>query len=183
MNTRTIVSAIVAMAIATAGVSAQPANPLSAGAKATYEIVKGYITKSAMKVPEDLYSFKPTPEVRSFGQLIGHIADSNFGICATAAGEKPPMGGFDPASSIEKNKTSKAELVNALSLSFAYCDKAHAAMTDAGGAAMVKFFTGDMPKLSVLEFNTHHDFEHYGNMVTYMRLKGIVPASSEKPSM
>jgi hypothetical protein len=56
-------------------------------------------------------------------------------------------------------------------------------MTDAGGTAMVKFFTGDMPKLSVLEFNTHHDFEHYGNMVTYMRLKNIVPASSEKGSM
>jgi uncharacterized damage-inducible protein DinB len=182
MRVRNFVVAAALAVIANAVLSAQAANPLSAGAKSTYNIVKGYITKSAAKVPEDVYSFKPTPEVRSFGQLIGHIADANYGICAAAAAEKPPVG-EDSANSIEKTKTSKADLEKALAESFAYCDKVHAAMTDAGGAAMVKFFGGDMPKLSVLEFNTHHDFEHYGNMVTYMRLKNIVPASSEKGSM
>ena len=156
---------------------AQTANPLSAGAKRTYEIIKGYVTRAAEKAPEDVYAFKPTPDVRSFGQLVGHVADANFGFCAAAAGEKPPAGGFEQP--IEKGKSSKADLQKALADSFAYCDKIHAGMTDAAGAAVVKSFFGEMATLSVLEFNTHHDFEHYGNMVTYMRLKGIVPPSSE----
>ena len=128
-------------------------------------------------MPEANYSFKPTPDVRSFGQLVGHVADANYGFCAVAAGEKPPAGGFEGP--IEKGTTGKAALQKALSESFAYCDKVHGGMTDAAGAALVKSFFGEMAKLSVLDFNTAHDFEHYGNMVTYMRLKNIVPPSSE----
>jgi uncharacterized damage-inducible protein DinB len=157
---------------------AQTANPLAAGAKRTYDIIKGYVTRAADKMPEDQYAFKPTPDVRSFGQLVAHVADANYGFCAAAAGEKPPAGGFE--SPIEKGKsTTKADLQKALADSFAYCDKIHAGMTDAGGAAVVKSVFGEMAKLSLLEFNTHHDFEHYGNMVTYLRLKNIVPPSSE----
>jgi len=168
-------------ALAATSLHAQPAgNPLSAGAKRTYGIVKGYITKAAEKMPEENYAFKPTPDVRSFGQLVGHVADANFGFCSAATGEKPPMGGFAGGTSVEKTMTTKADLMKALADSFAYCDKAHDSMTDAGAAASVKLFGNELPKLSVLEFNTHHDFEHYGNMVTYMRLKGIVPPSSEQ---
>ena len=159
---------------------ASPANPLSAGAKRSYDIIKGYIIKAAAKMPEEHYAFKPTPEVRSFGQLLGHIADSNFVICATVAGEKPPMGSFEPATSLEQTKTTKADLAKALGDSFAYCDKVHAGMTVAAGAELTKTFVGQTAKLSFLEFNTHHDFEHYGNVVTYMRLKGLVPPSSER---
>src|SRR5436305_5216733 len=87
----------------------QAGNPLSAGAKRTFGVIKGYITRAAAKMPEEQYSFKPTPEVRSFGQIIGHIADSNYGFCSAAAGEKPPVGGFEPgAVSLEKTKTGKA---------------------------------------------------------------------------
>ena len=157
----------------------QPANPLSASAKRTYDVIKGYLTRAAEKMPEDQYGFQPSKDVRTFGQLVGHVADANYGFCAAAAGEKPPVGGFDGANSIEKTKTSKADLQKGLAESFAYCDKVHANMTDAAGAAVIKFFNGDMAKLSILEFNTHHDFEHYGNIVTYMRLKGLVPPSSE----
>jgi len=159
---------------------ASPANPLSAGAKRSYDIIKGYIVKAAAKMPEEHYAFKPTPDVRSFGQLLGHIADSNFVICATVAGEKAPMGGFDAETSLEQSKKTKADLSKALADSFAYCDKVHAGMTDAAGAATTKSFVGEIAKLSFLEFNTHHDFEHYGNIVTYMRLKGLVPPSSER---
>ncbi len=155
-------------------------NPLSSGAKRSYEIIRGYITKAAAKMPEEHYAFKPTPDVRSFGQLLGHVADSNFVICGMVAGEKPPMGGFDPASSLEQSKKTKADLTKVLADSFAFCDKVHAGMTDAAGAASTKTFVGEMSKLSFLEFNTHHDFEHYGNIVTYMRLKGLVPPSSER---
>jgi len=172
---------LVAMGVGAAAqqTSAPPANPLSSGAKRSYDIIKGYIIKSAAKMPEEHYAFKPTPEVRSFGELLGHIADSNFTICAMVVGEKPPMGGFQPETSLEKSKKTKAELTKAVADSFAYCDKVHAGMTDAAGAATTKTFVGEMSKLSFLEFNTHHDFEHYGNIVTYMRLKGLVPPSSE----
>jgi uncharacterized damage-inducible protein DinB len=164
----------------TAPAQAPPANPLSASAKRSYNIIKNYVIKAADKMPEEHWAFKPTPDVRSFGQLIGHIADANFVICGMVSGEKPPAGGFEPASSIEQTKKTKAELTKALADSFAFCDKAHAAMTDADGATMIKSFVGEMAKLSFLEFNTHHDFEHYGNIVTYMRLKGLVPPSSER---
>jgi uncharacterized damage-inducible protein DinB len=168
----------VAIAVLASGTAqAQTSNPLSASAKRTYDIIKGYITRAAEKMPEENYAFKPTPDVRSFGQLVGHISDANYGFCSAAAGEKPPAGGFQ--SPIEKGTTTKADLQKALADSFAYCDKAHAGMTDAAGAATTKFFGGEMAKLSILEFNTHHDFEHYGNIVTYMRLKGLVPPSSE----
>lgn len=152
---------------------AQNANPLTAVAKAHHDMIKGNLSKTAAKVPEDVYAFKPTPEVRSFGQLIGHVADSNFGICATAAGEKPPQSGF------EKTKTSKADLMKGLNDSLAYCDSVYAKMNDKMGAETVQFFTGPGPKIGVLFFNTEHNNEHYGNLVTYMRLKGIVPPSSE----
>ncbi len=148
-------------------------DPISSSSRTMFKIVSGFVSRSADKVGEDLYSFKPTPEVRSFGQLVGHVADANFGICATAQGEKPPMQG------IEKSKSSKADLVKALADSFAYCQKAYDSMSDARGAEVVPFFGQKMARVSVLDFNTAHNYEHYGNMVTYMRLKGIVPPSSE----
>ena len=151
------------------------ANPLTAGTKATSDMVKAYITKAADQVPEKLYAFKPTPEVRSFGQLFGHIADSNYSICSSAAGEKPPAG------DIEKSKTAKADLTKALAESFAYCDRIIAATTDANGAQMMKFAEANMsmPRLTMLSFNVGHNFEHYGNIVTYMRLNKMVPPSSQ----
>jgi uncharacterized damage-inducible protein DinB len=123
---------------------------------------------------EENYAFKPTPEVRSFGQLIGHVADSNYMICGAAAGEKPGAGG------VEKTATTKVALQKALAESFAYCDKIYADMTDAKGMEMANFFGSQQPKLAVLAFNTSHDYEHYGNIVTYMRLKGMVPPSSQR---
>jgi uncharacterized damage-inducible protein DinB len=180
ITVKTCVLAAAIVVLGTMGSSAQapPANPISAGAKRTYEIIKGNVTKAAAKMPEEHYTFKPTPDVRSFGQLVAHVADANYGFCAVVLGEKPPDGGFERP--IEKTKTTKADLEKALAASFAYCDKAHAGMNDAAGAAVVKFFLGEMAKLSVLDFNTAHDFEHYGNMVTYMRIKNLVPPSSER---
>jgi uncharacterized damage-inducible protein DinB len=159
--------------------AAAPTNTISAGAKMTYGVVTGFIAKSAAKMPEENYSYKPTPEVKSFGEILGHVADANYGFCAAVAGEKPPAGGFDPAQSIEKSKTKKADLEKALADAFAYCQKVHASLDDRKGAETIKFFNGDMAKLSVLELNTHHTFEHYGNIITYLRLKGLVPPSTE----
>ena len=158
---------------------AATANPLTQGSRGAYEMVKGYITKAAEQVPENLYGYKATPDVRSFGQLLAHIADANYMICGAAAGEKAPGGG-----DIEKTKTTKADIGAGLAASFAYCDKVWAATTDASGAAPVKMpFGPAMPRLSALAFNTSHDFEHYGNIVTYMRLNKMVPPSSQGQGM
>lgn len=163
---------VAALALAVPAAAQTPANPLTAATKSTFDLIKGNITKSAEKVPEDQYSFKPSPDVRSFGQIVGHVADANFMICSAAGGSAGPK------DSIEKTKTSKADLQKALADSFAACDAAYSAMTDEKGSQMVKFFGREQPQLAVLAFNTAHDFEHYGNLVTYMRIHGVVPPSS-----
>jgi uncharacterized damage-inducible protein DinB len=151
-------------------------NPLSANNKRAYGQLKVWILASAEKMPQENYSFKPTDAVRGFGQVLGHVADVQYRFCSPVLGEN------DPGLKIEQTKTSKADLIAALKGAFAYCDKAYDGMTDASAAQMVKFFGGDMPKLSVLSFNCMHASEHYGNLVTYMRLKNVVPPSSEPAS-
>jgi uncharacterized damage-inducible protein DinB len=148
-------------------------NPLSAFNKGAYGQVKNILLRSAEKTPEENYNFKPTDAVRSFGQVVGHVADTQYLFCSIVLGEK------NPAPKIEQTKTSKADLIAALKDAFAYCDKAYDGMTDASAAQMVKLFGGDTPKLGVLIVNNMHNLEHYGNLVTYMRLKNIVPPSSE----
>ena len=150
------------------------ANPISASHSKMYTMLSGVVIAAAEKMPEESYSFKPTPDVRSFGQLVGHLADSQYYFCALAAGENNPGGG------VEKGKTSKAELIAALKEAVAYCNKTYAAMTDAKGAETVKLMNQDFARLAVLSANTAHNYEHYGNIATYMRLKGIVPPTSEK---
>ncbi len=155
--------------------AAAPANPITTSDKGVYSFVSGAIVAAAQKMPEENYSFKPTPEVRSFGQLVGHVADAQYMFCSLASGEP------NPAKGIEKTKTAKADLVAAVKDAVAYCNKAFDAMTDAKGAEMVKFMNFNLAKLTVLSLNTAHADEHYGNMVTYLRIKGIVPPTSENP--
>jgi uncharacterized damage-inducible protein DinB len=137
-----------------------------------YNMVKDWVTKAAASMPEAEYSSKPTPDVRSFGQLLGHIANATGMICTTANGGKSPLTGN------AEQITSKAELQKALASSFAACDAVWDAMAPAWTTETVEFFGGTQTRLSVLTFNTAHTFEHYGNVVTYLRLKGIVPPSS-----
>src|SRR5271154_3485644 len=113
--------------------SAPPANPITASEKGFYSFVSGAVVGAAQKMPEENYSFKPTPEVRSFGQLVGHVADANYMFCSLASGEA------NPGKDIEKTKTSKADLVASLKDAVAYCNKAFEGMTDAKGGQMVKF--------------------------------------------
>ena len=149
-------------------------NPFSAINKRGYERTKGILIRSAEKMPEENYNFKPVDTVRSFGQIIGHLADAQYLFCSTASGEK------SPDLNIEKTKTSKADLIAALKEGFAYCDKVYDTMTDAAATQTVKFFGNDLPKYAVLSISIGHNMEHYGNLVTYMRIKGIVPPTSEQ---
>ncbi len=149
-------------------------NPMAADTKALYEITRDYILRSAEKIPDDLYSFRPVPEVRSVAELFGHIAEDQYVFCSPVKGEP------SPAVKIEKVKTSKSDLTAALKEAFAYCDTAYAKATDESLSAMVDFFGKKRTKSGVLNFNSIHNYEHYGNLTTYMRIKGIVPPSSEK---
>ena len=136
--------------------------------------VTAWIERAAGKMPEEQYAFKPDPAVRSFGQILGHVADANYSFCSGVLGESSPSPG------IEKTKTTKAELRVALHDAFAYCNRAYDGLTDAGANETVKAFGQERNKLGVLWFNASHNLEHYGNLVVYMRLKGMVPPSSEQ---
>ena len=135
--------------------------------------VTGWIERAAEKMPEEEYAFKPDPASRSFGQILGHIADADYLFCSSVLGESSPSPG------IEKSKTTKAELRSALHDAFTYCNRAYDALTDAGANETVKAFGQERNKLGALWFNASHNLEHYGNLVVYMRLKGIVPPSSD----
>jgi uncharacterized damage-inducible protein DinB len=152
-----------------------PANPITMSERGLYMFISGAVVHAAEKMPEENYSFKPTPEVRSFGQLVGHVADANYMFCSQASGEA------NPSKDIEKTKTSKADLVAAVKEAVAFCSKSFDGMTDAKGSETIKMFGFNLAKLTVFSLNTAHTDEHYGNMVTYMRLKGIVPPTSETP--
>jgi uncharacterized damage-inducible protein DinB len=154
--------------------TAKADNMLSTDVKETFIRIRDYILKAADQMNEDQYSFRPSPEVRSYGQLLGHIADGQYLICSSALGEK------DPALGIEKSQTTKAGIIKALKDAFAYCEKAHDGMKDADATKEATFFGMKRAKLSVLWINSLHNNEHYGNLVTYLRLKGFVPPSSQK---
>src|ERR1700751_535916 len=150
-------------------------NPLTSWNKIAYTRVKGILVRSADKMPEENYGFKPVDTVRSYGQIIGHVADAQYIFCSVALGEK------NPSLDVEHTKTSKADLIAALNVAFTYCDKAYDGLTDASALQTIKLFGNDAPRLSALTVNNMHDLEHYGNLATYMRMQNIVPPSSEQP--
>ena len=169
-----LVALLAAPAFAQMG-GAQSGNPVSAVLKSAYQGVQRNLIDTAEQVPESVYAFRPTPEVRSLGELIGHVAGSQYMYCGAAKGEKNPA-----AESQFEKVTSKAALVKALKDSSAYCDTVYAELTDAGLGRMVTMGTRQMPAIGLLVQNIAHDNEHYGNLVTYMRLKGIVPPSTAR---
>lgn len=163
------------LCLAPAVAAQTPPDPLTTATRRMSDFVKGNIIKSAEKMPEENYSFRPTPEVRGFGATLGHIANSNYSFCSQATGGANPS-----TTDIEKTVTSKAGLVKALNESFAYCDGVLAKMSDKAGSELVKFSGGEMARLGVLNINAAHNYEHYGNLITYLRIKGLVPPSSER---
>jgi uncharacterized damage-inducible protein DinB len=134
---------------------------------------RDYLAKSAAAMPESDYSYKPVASVRTFGQLIGHVAGSQNMFCAIALGEKPPT-----EDAVEKSTTSKSGLMAALKQSNDYCDRAYA-QSDAAVSGTVDLFGSARSRLFTLAMNAMHDGEHYGNIVTYMRMRGMVPPSSQ----
>lgn len=153
------------------GIETRAENPLSGEIKQSYQTVKNNIIKSAEEMPEENYSFKPTPDIRSFAQILGHVAESQMRTCSAIVGAQKSI---DAAS-----KTSKADLVAALHEAFEQCDKAYNTVTDSDAGNMIKTPRGQRTKLGVLIGNTIHDTEQYGIIAVYLRLKRLVPPSSQ----
>lgn len=152
-----------------------PANPITSSLKGNYERVKKFVLGAADEMPAADYAFKPSPDVRSFGELVGHVADASYNFCSAAKKEKSPS-----KAKIEKTVTTKDALKKALADAFAYCDAVYASTTDATLSSPISLFGNDkMLKFQALDINVSHDNEHYGNMVTYLRIKKIVPPSSK----
>ncbi len=162
---------LTAMTACAGALHGQSSNPLSTEVKQAYTNVKGNILKAAEKMPEENYSFKAAPEVRPFGQLIAHVADAQMRTCSAFKGEQK--------AGTAASKTSKADLVAALKASFDECDGAYDSLIDTAATEMIKTGRGQRSRLGALVGNTAHDNEMYGTMSVYMRLKGVVPPSSE----
>jgi uncharacterized damage-inducible protein DinB len=172
-RTLLILLAAASPALAQQQPAARDANVGVAAARAHWRTVHGYIQRAAEQLPESLYNYKPTPAVRSFAELFGHIAGSEYMFCAPVRGEGPRA-----EDEIESKVKDKAGLVKALKDAAAYCEVAYS-ISDAAAAETIDLF-GKRSKINALIFNTTHDGEHYGNIITYMRMKGLVPPSSQQ---
>jgi uncharacterized damage-inducible protein DinB len=173
---RKFVLTIVALAVGVTSAAAQ--NPISDAIRSQWNGVKRNIKESAEQMTDENYNFKPTPEVRSFGAILSHVAGASYLFCAAAKAEKSPHGEED----FEKTATTKAAIVKATNDAIAYCDAAFSALTDATAAQMVDspFGSDKISRAQALISQIGHDNEHYGNLVTYFRLKGMVPPSSKR---
>jgi uncharacterized damage-inducible protein DinB len=154
---------------------------LAATAKAMHATIRRDVADAADTMPAEDFGFKPTPDIRSFAQLVGHLITANFFFCSQAKGAAmPTTTNFERAAD-------KATLIKGLNEALAYCDEVYESTTDAdfNQAVTVNGFPGMNPKTTtsrgaVLMFNTTHNNEHYGNIVVYLRLKGKVPPSTAR---
>jgi uncharacterized damage-inducible protein DinB len=177
-----------------------PVDPIATALKNGFDGIARNLSESAAKMPEENFAFKPTPEVRSFGELLGHVANSHYSYCSRVKGEQNPN-----TQDLEK-VAAKAEMVKAFTASVDYCKAVYASMTDArvvtpvtpptastapaaqrgqapAGAQAPPAAPRPFVPFNVLNQNLTHDWEHYGNIVTYLRLKGLVPPSTERSQM
>jgi uncharacterized damage-inducible protein DinB len=146
--------------------------PPLAAARIQYESVRDLILRTARGVPAEVLAYRPTEEVRSFSELLGHVANASFMFCSVVLDED------SPSSTNYEELTDQAGLVAGLEEAFAYCDRAHTGLSGRSLMEDVSLFGQTGSRIWVLVFNATHNWEHYGNLVTYMRLNGIVPPSS-----
>ncbi len=143
-------------------------NPLTTTLSIFRTNMQDKIMKSAEAMPESKYSYRPTKEVRSFGEIVTHVADISYTLCSNVKGEANPVSATA--------KVSKAEIVAYLKASFAYCDGVYSGFTDAHLNDPADFFGAKTNKMFILTQVGNHDALHYGNLVTYLRINGLVPS-------
>ena len=174
---RTFLTAVLAFGLASVP-SAQSGNPISDAIRSQWNSAKRNLQQSAEMMPEGSYDYRPVDGVRNFGEILSHVAGANYVFCAAAKGEKSPFA----EEHFEKAATTRAAIIKATADAIAYCDGAYTALTDATAGQMVAqpFGEGQTPRTAVLVGNIGHVNEHYGNLVTYFRINGIVPPSSRR---
>ena len=157
---------------------AQDSNALVSEAKFPWTVVRDNLLKMAEKMPAENYSFRPTPEIESFGQRVAHIAGANLFICQGVMGQQTTP-------RPRPSTTSKPELIALLKQASAACDAAFDSLTDTSAMEKIdSHLGGPFPpeptrtKLATLNNMVRHSNEMYGYMCVYLRLKGIVPPSS-----
>ena len=150
--------------------------PLSEGLRRSYNTLKMNLTETAQKFDEAAYSYTPAKDIRVFGAQLAHVANSQFNACAAAKGEANPHQG----SNLEKTKTTRADIIQALADSFAFCDPAFANLTDQSALELVRQGQNEIARGSVLTNLIVHGNEEYGILTVYMRTKGMVPPSTER---
>ena len=175
---RTFVIVALAIGVASAGPQAQSANPISDGIRSQWNGAKRNLQQSAEMMPEANYDYRPVDGVRNFGEILAHVAGANYVFCAAAKGEKTPFA----EDHFEKAAKTRPDIIKATADAIAYCDGAFTALTDATAGQMVQqpFGQGQTTRTAVLVGNLGHINEHYGNLVTYFRINGIVPPSSRR---
>ena len=155
-----------------------PSDPLAAALKRQFDGVARNVKESAEKMPEDKYSYQATKDVRTFGAFIGHVANSQFGACARAKGvDNPNKQDFEKVSG-------KSALVKAITDASDFCSSVLAGASDKWLLETLPMGQApnqlQVPRAAILAGNTSHSNEHYGNLVTYMRINGLVPPSTER---
>ena len=168
---------VLSCAIALPLTAGAQSNPITQALRNTWSQAKTNVRRSADVMPEAKYSFKPVDSVRSYGAILAHLAGASYEFCAAAKGEKPPF----TEAGVEKSATTKAAIVKALDGAIAYCDEVYKTLDDAKAAQMVAGAFGgpQAARAENLIGNTGHFQEHYGNLVTYLRINGLVPPSSQ----
>jgi uncharacterized damage-inducible protein DinB len=174
----TVAFAAAVSAAAWAQTSTPPGNPIATALRQSWDGAKKNLKESAEVMPEANYNFKPIDTVRSFGEIIAHVAGANYVFCAAAKAEKSPHAEDE----FEKSAKTRAAIIKALDASLAYCDSSFNSMTDQQLAVTIEmpFGQGKGSRAAALMGNVGHLNEHYGNLVTYFRIKGIVPPSSRR---
>src|SRR5688572_14589142 len=150
--------------------------PYSEGLRRSYATLKLNLTETAQKFDEATYSYTPSKDIRVYGAQLAHVANSQFNACAAARGEKNPHQGTN----LEQTKTTRADIIQALADSFAFCDPAFASLTDASAVELVRQGMNEVARGAVLSNLIAHSNEEYGILTVYLRTKGIVPPSTER---
>jgi uncharacterized damage-inducible protein DinB len=169
-----VVSVSVFASLANAQVSSSMPNPIMASNPLTTtqsifrSNMQDKIMKAAEMMPESKFSYRPTKDVRSFGEIVTHVADISYILCSNAKGEATP--GTTAA------KGSKAEIKAYLKGSFDYCDGVYSGFTDAHLNDPANFFGTKTNKMFILTQVGNHDALHYGNLVTYLRINDLEPS-------
>jgi hypothetical protein len=150
--------------------------PLSEGLRRSYNALKMNLTETAQKFDEASYTYTPSKDIRGFGEQLAHLANSQFNACAAARGQANPHQG----SNLQKTKTTRADIIQALADSFAFCDPAFANLTDQSALEFVRQGQNEVARGSVLTNLLVHGNLEYGVLTVYMRTKGMVPPSTER---